>query len=208
MKALLRTSVVFIAVLGMSTESFAQEPQVLSAEASVDAPPTQEELVELRNALVKAFESRNIDEMLTHVHPEIVVTWQNADVTRGHDEVRAYFNKMLSGPQSVVVAAKGNPEIESRKAFGNHIVSFGHMNDELTLRGESEPLRFDSRFSSLIVRHEGKVKLAGLHLSLNAFDNPVNKFAMDALKRYGVLGGLGILVVGFLLGFLMRGGRS
>ena len=197
---------VLFAVFSFTSIAIAQEAEDAAGEEAAvsDEGLTMEEL---RDSLVEAFEARDIEAMLEHLHPSIVVTWQNADVTRGHNEVRAYFEKMLTGPNSIVVDAKGDPEIDSRKDYGAHIISFGHMNDELTLRGEKEPLKFDSRFSSLVVRHEGEAKLAGLHLSLNAFENPVMEYALAEVKKYTLFGGIGVLLLGFVLGYLVRGGK-
>lgn len=197
---------IVLAALFVFTALYAAPPAAAFAqEAESPAAPSLEELRELRDALLEDFQNNDFDALLEHVHPDAVVTWQNGEVSRGHDEVKAYHERMTQGPNSIVVAVKGNPVVESRKVFDNHVISFGHMNDEFQLRGQDEPLKLDSRFSAWVVRHEGALKLAGLHLSVDAFENPVNEALMSSLKSYAIGGAIVLLAGGFLLGWLIRG---
>jgi ketosteroid isomerase-like protein len=197
-----------ILLLGSSLSSTAQEaetPKEAQVIVNANSEPTENEIVELRNALVEAFENRDLAGLLENVHPAIVVTWQNAEITRGHEEVKKYYEKMMLGPNSIVTDVKGKPEVDARKIYGDHVISFGHMNDIFTLRGEKEPLAFDSRFSALLERHDGKLKLAGLHLSVNAFDNPIVDHLSSKIASYAILGGFSVFGFGFMIGWLMRG---
>src|SRR5437764_674206 len=60
--------------------------------------PAHKELRALKEQLIEAFNKKDMDALLKHVHPNAVVTWQNAEVSRGHDGIRAYYKKMLEGP--------------------------------------------------------------------------------------------------------------
>jgi len=44
--------------------------------------------------MIAAIESRDIDRMMTYVHPEIVTTWQDGETTRGVDELRWTLKKI------------------------------------------------------------------------------------------------------------------
>lgn len=159
-----------------------------------------QELELLRNSLMKAYEG-NIEELMNYLHPEIIVTWQDATVSRGHSEIREYYKDKMQGPDSVVLKVSGNPVVEDRVVFGDKIISFGKMNDTFILRGEEDqPLDFNSRFSSYVIRHEGTLKLAGMHMSVNAFNNPVTTYAIGAVKKIAIIAALIALVSGFFLG--------
>src|SRR6266850_7993285 len=75
--------------------------------ASSQAPPQKDEGVHnelraLRDGLVDAINKGDIERQLTYLHPNIVVTALNGEVSRGREGVRAYFLKMTTGPKRVV----------------------------------------------------------------------------------------------------------
>ena len=158
-----------------------------------------EQINSLRTSLVQAFEARDIEGMLKNTHPDIMVTWQNGEVSHGQVEVRKFIDRMLTGPTSIVEKVTGNPVVEGRKHFGDQIISYGHMNDEFVLRGESSPLRFDSRFSALLIKDKERYVLAGLHLSANAFENPVVAAMFSRLSKLGFL----VFIAGCALGVVI-----
>ncbi len=67
-----------------------------------DEDPAHAQLRAMRDDLLDAVNKRDIDRVLRHLHPDVVVTWQNAEVSRKPDGVRAYLSRMLEGPNSIV----------------------------------------------------------------------------------------------------------
>ena len=57
----------------------------------VQNPDEIAKLDALRLGLVKAFEARDIDAMLKYTRPDVRVTWQNGEVSRGHDKLKECF---------------------------------------------------------------------------------------------------------------------
>ena len=209
----MRTSV-YLAIAGLIfflplSATVAQDEKALEDSAMtkvVDTQNLEEELKSLKESMLAAYEG-NVEGLREHLHPEVVVTWQDATVSKGPDGVIQYLKKKLEGPNRVVAEVRGNPKVEERRIFDTHIVSFGNMNDTFTLMGketimgeESAPIEFNSRFSSIVIRHEGKLKLAGMHMSVNAFNNPVTDYAAQVFKKIAIFAGLATLIVGFLLG--------
>jgi hypothetical protein len=172
-----------------------------AAESAVNGT-IEKELQELHANMLKAYEG-NIDALIPYLHPDILVTWQDGVVSKGPEEVRKYYQNTMQGPRSVVYKVTGNPVVEERRIFGDQIVSIGNMNDTFVLRNrKNEALKFNSRFSSLVVRHEGKLKLAGMHMSVNALDNPITNAAVSSLKKVEAVVGITGLVLGLVLGRL------
>lgn len=64
---------------------------VLSAQENATEDPAHQQLRDLRTEMIAAIESRDIDRMMTYVHPEIVTTWQDGETTRGVDELRTLY---------------------------------------------------------------------------------------------------------------------
>ena len=46
----------------------------------------------------------DFDRELTYFHPNAVVTWHNAEVSRGRDGIRKYLGRMLEGPNKAVAS--------------------------------------------------------------------------------------------------------
>lgn len=196
MLALLVVTLLSIGTLSMRPSlCFGEEIQNVSIDNNTDR-----QLAELRGGLLAAFKGRDIERMLTFVTPDVIVTWQNAEVSHGKEELKAFIEGMIVGPQSVVSEVDGDPLVEGRKIYENQIISYGHMNDAFTLRATGQKLPFDSRFSALIVRENGRLLLSGLHLSVNAFNNPILSAQVGTFKMIAIGAGIAALLVGFLLG--------
>jgi hypothetical protein len=174
---------------------YAEEVRVVDSNDTVDA-----ELSALRNGLIDAFKQRNVPALLSYVTQDIIVTWQNAEVSRGKNELQAYIERMLSGPDSIVSRVEGSPTVEGRKIYDNQIISFGHMNDSFTLRSTGQELLFDSRFSAFIVRENGNLRLSGLHLSANAFENSALDYQISIYKNGALWGTAFCLILGIFIG--------
>jgi len=176
------------------------DAQPTAAIANNSSSEVDAELKVLREGMVSAFKKRDFETLLTFVTSDIIVTWQNGEVTKGKDELRAYNERMLVGPTSVVSEVDGDPEIQGRKFFDDHVISVGNMRDSFTLRATGEKLPLNSRFSALVVKENGRYLLSGLHLSVNAFDNPILAGAVGIYKSLAWGVGLVGLLVGFLVG--------
>jgi len=85
--------------------------------ASSQAPPAKDEAVHnelraLRDGLIDAMNKGDIDREITYMHPNVVITWHNAEVSRGRDGVRAYLTRMLSGPNKVVSSYSATVDVD------------------------------------------------------------------------------------------------
>ncbi len=60
--------------------------------------PHQEDhqaLRKLLNEVEKAINAQDIEGMLAQMDPNCTVTWWNAEISRGHDGIRAYYRRMV-----------------------------------------------------------------------------------------------------------------
>jgi ketosteroid isomerase-like protein len=157
---------------------------------------THEELRALRDGLIRATNESNIDALLGYLHPNVVVTWQNAEVSRGREGVRAYLTRMTSGPNRIVTRFQTNPTVDELTILhgGDTGIAFGTSSDHFEI---VDGMNFDlnGRWSATMVREDGRWLVANFHASTNLFDNPV----LNMAKRYTITAGVGGLVVGALL---------
>lgn len=168
---------------------------------NVDA---NDDITSLREAIVDAYNKRDIDALLSHLEPDVVITWQNAEVCKGHDSVRAYYDKMFNGPEKIVSKLSANPKIIGRQVHGDWALSWGSLGDAYELE-DGLTFEFDSRFTATIARHDDGWKVASFHASVNAFENPilgiaVKKVALWACLIAGVIG----LTLGIVIGSFLR----
>ncbi len=159
--------------------------------------PAHNELRALRTQIIDAITKGDIDAVLTHVHPSVVVTWQNAEVCRGAAGLKEFFERM--GRKSFKgYKVPPTPDDLTQLYGGDMGVSFGHVVGQYTLLGKE--LEFKSRWTATLVKENGKWLLASYHVSFNALDNPLLNAAEKSL--IWVAAGTGVLgvLIGVFLG--------
>ena len=151
-----------------------------------------------------SFNKGEVDRLLSHLDPDVVVTWQNGEVCRGPQAVRAFYERMMVGPDRVVRRISCNPTVDDRHVYdGAWAVSWGNMHDEFELNDGSS-FRFDSRFTATIARRGDAWKVVAFHASVNAFDNPILGIAARKVGTWaGAGGGVAGLAVGAIIGLIL-----
>src|SRR5687768_4145894 len=144
-----------------------------AATRPVTEPDAARAIGVLREELVDAFNKGELDRLLSHLDPDVVVTWQNAEVCRGPAAVRALYERMMVGPDRVVKRISVSPAVDDRHVYDNAwAVSWGNMHDAFDLNDGSS-FKFDSRFTATIARRGDAWKVTAFHASVNAFDNAI-----------------------------------
>lgn len=178
----------------------ATQPAAIPATNPVTHPDPDRAIGLLRSELVDAFNKVEMDRLLSHLDPDVVVTWQNAEVCRGPHAVRAFYERMLVGPDRVVRRISANPTVDDRHVYdGTWAVSWGNMHDAFELN-DGSGFTFDSRFTATIARRGDAWKVVAFHASVDAFDNPIIGIAA---KKAGTWAGAGGGVVGLLIGAIV-----
>ncbi|HXJ60028.1 MAG TPA: nuclear transport factor 2 family protein [Verrucomicrobiae bacterium] len=177
----------------------------LAAPAQED--PAHNELRAVRDGLLAGMNAGDIEAQLAFLHTNVVVTWHNAAVSRGHDGVRKYLDQMLHGSAKVVEKFGAEVKVDELSILygGDTAIAFGSAHEHFTLAGGRQ-LDFTGRWSATLVKDGGKWLIANLHTSDNIFDNPLLNAAKKLLAWIGVGALLAGLVGGWLLG--RRGRRA
>lgn len=178
-----------------------------SSQAPSQAAPAKDEAVHnelraLRDGLVDAMNKGDIDRQLTYLHPNIVVTALNGEVSRGREGVRAYFLKMTTGPTRVVESFHCEIAVDELTILygANTGIAFGSAVQSYKL---ADGLKLDAktRWTATLVKENDHWLVASLHASANLFDNPL--LAMAKRTAYWA-GGISLLA-GIIIGsFLSR----
>ncbi|HVT57031.1 MAG TPA: nuclear transport factor 2 family protein [Thermoanaerobaculia bacterium] len=175
----------------------------------MQAPPgkaaaVHDELRAFRDGLLDAVNKGDLERELAYFHPNVVVTWHNAEVSRSRDGVRAYLNRMLKSPGRVVAAYHADVNVDELTIlYGDEVgISFGSALEHFEMVG-GKRLDLPARWSATLVKAGGKWLIASLHASDNLFDNPLLAIAKRMAwwaGGLGVMAGVAGLAGGFALG--------
>jgi uncharacterized protein (TIGR02246 family) len=170
--------------------------------------PAHQELRALKQQLLDAFNKKDVEALLKHVHPNVVVTWQNGEVSRGHDGIRAYYKKMLEGPDRKVKDVTAKAEVDELTILNDakdNGLAFGTLDQDFTLT-DGSAFHLKSRWTAQVAKHEGQWKVSGLHVSADIFDNGVLHLAVQRTALWtAIMAGLIGLILGILLSWVVRG---
>jgi len=177
----------------------AHPPAALSQESATE-DPAHNELRALRDGLLDAIKKGDVERELSYLHPNVVVTWQNAEVSCGRDGVCVYLNRMLNGPSKIVSDYKLDLNVDELTILygGDTGISFGGSKEHIGLATGTN-IDYPARWSATLVKEDGKWLVASLHASTNLFENPF----LATTKRLMYIGCAVALVVGVLIGWLV-----
>jgi ketosteroid isomerase-like protein len=163
---------------------------------------THNQLRALRDGLITAMNQGDVERELTYLHPNVVVTWHNAEVSRGRDGVRAYLKRMMSGPNHIVETYSADIHVDELTILygGDTGISFGSAVEHFKLTSGTS-IDLPARWSATLVKEGDKWMVASLHASDNIFENPL----LTGAKRMTYWVGSIALLVGLIIGsFLGR----
>ncbi len=157
--------------------------------------PAHDELRALRIEMVDAITRGDIDTVLKHVDPDIVITWQDNQVCRGKDGLKEFFEK--SG-KTTFKGYKVPPTPDGLAILygSDTAISTGETVAAYTLLGKEHEMH--SRWTATLVKRDGQWLLAGYHISMNVLDNPLLNAAKNSLyvaSGVALLLGVGIGVM-------------
>jgi ketosteroid isomerase-like protein len=187
-----------VGLVALSNFAVAQNPPV----AAVPEDPARQELRAVRDAMVKAFNERDYDGFVRHLHPNVVATWQNAEVARHPDGVKAFMNKMTEGDAKVVDRMQTDLKLDEAASLyngGNTAIAFGSVDQSFKLAKGGE-LALTSRWTATFVKEDGRWLLAAIQVSGDLFHNPVLAVAARKTAQWV---GFGSLFVGLFAGWML-----
>lgn len=193
-----------LALLVLSLPLAAQDPAAPPVPAPADPAAEDavlhDELRALKAAAVAAIDAKDFEALSAHLAPDVVVTWQDAQVSRGPDQVKAYIARMLEGSARIVKSFRTEVTVDALTVLygGDTGVSYGSSVDRLEL-ATGTTLALQSRWTATLVKRDGRWLIASFHTSSSLFDNPL----LRAAKKTAVWAGLGGVLLGGAAGFLI-----
>ena len=191
MRKSITTALLFVAVLcsatvlpGAQERAKTQLAGYESSESGASAEPTaedpaHEELRELRDAMLAAVRGNDLPGVLSHMHPNAVVVWMDGEVSRGHAQIEAYYNRMMCGDKRIVESfSLDDFQVDELTIlYGEDTgVAYGTAESHFALTS-GEDFVIQGAWSATLVKEDGKWLLASFHSSAGLFDNPLLKMA-------------------------------
>ncbi len=197
----------------------AEQPEVarVPPPAPVDPGPSVEEIHnELRafhGEMERGLNEKDIDAIVGALDENVIFTPMNGTIVRGPDEVRAYYERMLVGPDAFLADIRTTFEADDLSILHGgpegqrSAIAFGQSDGHYEL---SDGTEFDVKavwVTTLLRNDDGTWRIGSFSYSSSMFDNPI----LDMQRQYFMIGGGIALFVVFLLAFFvgrMRGRKS
>lgn len=165
-----------------------------------------EQLRALLRGVSEAINSKKYEDLAPHFHEDLRVTTINQEVLNTREQIAPYFAKWFGTGGFLkdlrfTLTPDALTEFHADKRFG---VVQGSGLEEYTL---ADGRRFDmkTRWTATMLRGaDGKWRILALHVGTDFLDNPVLGAAKGSLAKVGALAGLGALLAGLLLGWILK----
>lgn len=187
-------------LLADSGQTEAPAAAIPAATTAPDPAMIHNQLRAVRDAMLEAWGRRDIDAVLSHVEPDVVVTWQNGEVNRGPEAIRQFYKDTLEGENSALSNIVSTVTVDDLSVLhgADTAIAAGSIHDEMSFKrsipiaslvGAGKSISLDSRWTATLVHNSGEWKVASYHVSANLFSNPVLELAMRGAGRAAGIGG-------------------
>jgi ketosteroid isomerase-like protein len=182
---------------------------VRAAEVDLKLEATHNALRALRDGLMDAINKNDIEQQLSFLHTNVVVTWHNAEVSRGREGVRAYYDRLTKGPQKMVEGFSAEVKVDELTALHgeNTGIAWGSSTEHFKLTN-GRAFDLAGRWTVTLIRENDKWLIASLHVSSNIFDNAIVTMMKDRVMMLAIAVLLFGLLVGGFVGWRMRKPRA
>jgi len=189
-------------LLSMSLLCFGMQARAATApqlDPSGGRVEDRQQLRVLLDAMETGISNLDIEALLKLTQPDVIITWQNAEVSRGTEQVRAYYNRMIKGGAPIVrkfstKASLGGPAV----FYADSAVAYGTNIDRYEL-ADGLGFTLNANWSTTVVKADGQWKVAALHFSTNLFDNAL----LAAAERLTWYAAAGAFLLGIVLTWLV-----
>ena len=165
-------------------------------------------LLKILSEVEKAINAQDVEGIIAQMGQDCTVVWWNAEISHGHDEIRAYYRKMMKDDGRLITRYDTKATLDGHARFvgsgADVALADGSMEDEFfpVIRG---PFKLNSRWSATAAKSGGVWKIVSLHLSANVFNNTL---IAELTRALWMVGGAGLVLGGLAGWFLGRRRRS
>ena len=163
-------------------------------------PQEQEELKSLRSAIIDSVNNNKFEDLIPYLHKNFVITMIDQKTLKNVSQFKEYFKNLLHSKNAILAKIIINPKGDGPPVFFGEKVAFntGSSSDTYITKSGHEVV-IDTRWTSTLLKENGKWKLFRLHAGGDILDNPLINAAKENLY---IFGGVGI-AIGFIVGFFI-----
>ena len=190
-----RISMMFIAIVLLAGPSTA-----IAQEANAK---DHEQLRALLTSLTEAINAGRFGELEQYLYEPFSATMINQETVTTPEELRAYFEKWVSGDGALIKKLTISPEAgELTVIYDGKYGTVRGTNLESYELATGNTYQLTSRWTATVVKDNGQWKILTIHSGVNIIDNPILTAAKESLTTFaagGVAGGiLGTLILCWL----------
>ena len=179
--------------------------------ASAQAEDKQQDHDELRAMLktaTDAMNSKNLDALAPLFYNKFSITTVDQKLFTNLADFKAYYESLYNGDNAPLKSIAFKPEADALTEFiGDNIgLSHGTSTDTYTF-SDGDTRAMTSRWTATVFKDNGKWKILNLHIGADLLTNPVVSTLKSYVYKAGIGAGLGGLIVGFAVAWLLRGKR-
>ena len=164
--------------------------------------PLVRDAKQLGEALVTALNKDDFAGALALFDTNCLVTWCNAEISRGHEGLRAFRERLRGGALKRVESFECEIKFDDAvlaQANGAVVICSGGFNERFKPAG-GRKIDLQGRWTATLSRHGDSWAIANLQLSTDPFNNSLLNLAKQAGWVVGVVSLLVGAGVGFFLG--------
>ncbi|HKS41218.1 MAG TPA: hypothetical protein VJX74_11460 [Blastocatellia bacterium] len=179
--------------------------------ASAQAEDRQQDHDELRQMLktaTDAMNSKNLDALAPLFYNKFSITTVDQKLFTNLADFKAYYEGLYSGDNAPLKNIMFKPEADALTEFiGDNIgLSHGTSTDTYTF-SDGDTRVMTSRWTATVFKDNGKWRILNLHIGADLLANPVVSTLKSYVYKAGIGAGLGGLIVGFAVAWILRGKR-
>jgi len=196
-----RISMMFVAVVLLAGPSTA-----IAQEANAE---DHEQLRALLTNLTETINAGKFGELEQFLYEPFSATMINQETLTSREELKAYFEKWVSGEGALIKKITMAPEADEQTTiYGDKYGTVRGSNVETYELTTGTSYKLTSRWTATLIKDGGQWKILSVHSGINFIDNPVLAAAEESLI-YFAAGGVAAGVLGTLILFwLFRRRRS
>ncbi|MCA9407932.1 MAG: nuclear transport factor 2 family protein [Candidatus Omnitrophica bacterium] len=161
-----------------------------------------QEIRQLLADVTNAINTEDTDNISSFFTKEYIYVGADQSVITHRKEFLEYYNKLLGGEDALLKSLNFKPKALTKTKFIQDNVGIVHgESDDTYVLANGHKTNVQSKWSATLLKEGGKWKVASLHNGVNFYDNP----EIDNFINFWKMIALGALVVGFILGFVVKG---
>jgi ketosteroid isomerase-like protein len=174
---------------------------IMSVQAQ-DRKADHDELRAMLRTATEAMNTRNINALAPLMHEKFSITTVDQRLFTNLNEFEAYFNGLFG---ATLKSATFNPTADALTEFVGENIGLSHgTSSDTFVFADGESRQMNSRWTATLYKDNGKWKVLNIHIGTDLLDNPVVGALKSLLYKIGIGAGLAGLVLGVILGRIMR----